>query len=98
MAVATSTIAELNGLTSPFLPATSFAISSSILSEIDATSTDRCMSASTPNPKLKRIRRFIDSVHNLNWEKLLEAFQAEESKEIKMAERTLKKMAAPKTG
>lgn len=56
------------------------------------------MSASTPNPKLKRIRRFIDSVHNLNWEKLLEAFQAEESKEIKMAERTLKKMAAPKTG
>ncbi|KNA04062.1 hypothetical protein SOVF_203150, partial [Spinacia oleracea] len=71
------------------------------------------MSGGTPNPKLKRIRKYIDSVNIISQERLIYAFQMDQLEEVKpeevkptedslkgakMGERTLKEMAAPNTG
>ncbi|XP_021863100.1 uncharacterized protein [Spinacia oleracea] len=71
------------------------------------------MSGGTPNPKLKRIRKYIDSVNIISHERLIYAFQIDQPEEVKpeevkptedslkgakMGERTLKEMAAPNTG
>ena len=44
------------------------------------------MSGGTPNPKLKRIRKYIDFVNSISQERLIYAFQIDQPEEIKPEE------------
>ncbi|XP_021845840.2 uncharacterized protein [Spinacia oleracea] len=82
-------------------------VEAEVLSDVLGSILNKRMSGSTPNSKLKRIRKYIDQ------ERLIYAFQIDQPEEekpeevkptednlegAKMVERTLKEMAAPNTG